>query len=180
MANHPNYLLPTDLPKEMRPYFDFGGQETRGKRKQLHILRACISCDRKDWLIVSNIRRRAGLGVTSRCQSCNALENSPYFGTLREGSPAWKGGRHKVDGYILVWNSDTRKYQGEHRLVMETLLERPLVKGENVHHLNGIRDDNRPENLELWAVTQPVGIRARDYHCPGCRCGEGGDNRGAR
>lgn len=50
----------------------------------------------------------------------------------------------------------------QHVAVMEEILGRRLVAGENVHHLNGIRDDNRPENLELWLVTQPTGQRVED------------------
>lgn len=60
------------------------------------------------------------------------------------------------------FHTKTGKQVMEHRLIMEAFLGRSLTKQENVHHLNGIRHDNRIENLELWTKSQPCGQRVKD------------------
>lgn len=63
-------------------------------------------------------------------------------------------------GYIRIRHKGRGRFQ--HQVVMERKLGRALWPWENVHHRNGIRHDNRPENLELWVRSQPSGQRVSD------------------
>lgn len=70
-----------------------------------------------------------------------------------EKHPNWKGGKYKTNyGYIMLKipnhpRADSHGYVFEHIYVWETRNGKPLPKGWVIHHLNGIRDDNRQENL---------------------------------
>ena len=73
-------------------------------------------------------------------------------------STRWHKNKH---GYVVRKRADKR-WENQHRVVMEEHLGRHLAKHENVHHINGVRDDNRIENLELWVKPQPPGQRPSD------------------
>lgn len=66
--------------------------------------------------------------------------------------------------YVPDHPTTTKKnpYVMEHRLVMEETLGRTLFPEESVHHINGVKNDNRASNLELWVRPQPTGVRAKN------------------
>jgi hypothetical protein len=112
----------------------------------------CIcSCGNKTIAVSGNLK-------SGRHKSC---------GCWRGGSTSWNAVEKTYkDGYAFVKSPEhPRAHQGrvrEHILVMEQYLERYLYKHENVHHINGVRNDNRIENLELWSSSQPAGQRVQD------------------
>lgn len=124
----------------------------RELRKQTQPRCKCAGCPepvRSDSMCIKHYTRQRRWGDTS------IVKHQP------------KGSRIKDEGYVLIHNPNhpnTRKngQMFEHVVVMTEKIGRPLRDGETVHHKNGIRDDNRPENLELWSSFHPKGQRVSD------------------
>jgi hypothetical protein len=105
-------------------------------------------------------------GATNRGK--RFLAGHAIRGKRLENHPRWKGGRfiHR-GGYVYVYRPDHPRanaagYVYEHRLVAETTLGRHLTARERVHHINGDKTDNRPENLVVLA-SQAEHVRLRDH-----------------
>jgi len=77
----------------------------------------------------------------------------------------WKGGRRLTqDGYVLIYTG-LDACELEHHLIMEKILGRELRPGESIHHINGIKTDNKEENLMLVAKATHYGGKTT---CPFC------------
>ncbi len=132
-----------------------------GSTNSGHALWLCrCDCGQERTVLASNLR-------SGRTVSCGCFKVETRTKVQGNRHPKWKGGRRVENGYVVLSNAD---YPGakpfnktaEHVVVMARHLGRPLRPGESVHHKNGIRGDNRIENLELWTKRQPNGQRVED------------------
>lgn len=136
------------------------------------------------WVVLADSGERTSNGsVKWRCLcDCGKVALVPTDALMKQRSTgcrscALKGRRLGINngkdrwinkqGYVILKgiehpNARNHGYIAEHVYVMSQHLQRPLLKGVTVHHRNGIRHDNRIENLELWNKPQPTGCRVED------------------
>jgi hypothetical protein len=105
-------------------------------------------------------------------------------------NPNWRGGRSIAsNGYVLIRMpnhplADTRGYVYEHRLVAEQMIGRPLLAHEQIHHKDGNKQNNHPDNLQIMpspfhhrAMHRTTGFMRRnpgeDNPLMTCACGCG-------
>jgi len=126
---------------------------------QIEYRKICKSCSQRRYEFSQGKLCDCGKQIANksiRCKSCSAKHrvgsNHPNYGN---------GVKSDGRGYLQVLIGP-KKYKAQHRLVMEAHIGRELDENENIHHKNGIRSDNRLENLELWSSSQPSGQRIRD------------------
>ncbi len=109
----------------------------------------------------------------NNCDYCSSLCKNLAATRKIQGLPVNGPKKHvKGSGYITTngykviskkhVNSSKRGQILEHVYIMSNHLKRPIFEKETVHHKNGIRNDNRIENLELWSSSHPPGQRVSD------------------
>lgn len=124
--------------------------------KNVKVKCKCNTCGKEEDLIRKNVLT----GVTKGCScQCWIYDEKGFSKRKKE--------KYYYGGYVYIYkpehpNCKQGGYIREHIYVMSNYVGRPLNKGETVHHKNGIKDDNRIKNLELWASSHPSGQRAED------------------
>jgi len=108
------------------------------------------------------------MGISRSCKEAQLLR-SKQGKSSGPNSPGWRGGRFIAHGYVHLYMPDhhlanTKGYVREHRLVWEQANGKRLTPDTSVHHLNGIKYDNRPENLIALPNTEHSKTHSKVYY----------------
>jgi len=131
-----------------------GGKRAGRKTKILGEIKNCLMCGMRFFASCHEIKRGDGLFCSVSCS------------VKKENNPNYRGGKFEALGYVHVLIPTQQKHEKssyalEHRIIIETKFGRKLNEDEVVHHLNGIKTDNRIENLTI--MSQPEHAKLHGY-----------------
>lgn len=116
---------------------------------------------------------------SAKCGATSELHNNPFvkghkhsnstkkklsLQKLGNKNPQWKGGSISDGHGYIRYRVSPSKYQLEHRYIMEKKLGRELKRSEHVHHINGVKDDNRIENLIVLNKSAHHSLHKRKHY----------------
>jgi len=158
-----------------------GSELGRLMKNAKFIRAACQDCGKERWTGLRDIKLNGGKPGSTLCGSCSQRRRVEKEDRTESSNANWKGGRHIANQYVFVRiRSDNPyfpmaggarhgAYIQEHRLLMAQELGRCLQPNELVHHKNGIRDDNRLENLQIIVRNgHRNGFHGGNVVCPYC------------
>ena len=143
-----NYNVPKDAVLR-------GAIKRKGQKRTIEQRKKMSKATKKYWSNPSKhneLLRRSKIGASIRSKQLKGEKNHN-----------WKGGKYKQNGYIRILIDGI--YRLEHRYIIEKLIGRELKEYEHIHHLNGIKDDNRLENLKIVLNKNHYG----EIKCPRCQ-----------
>lgn len=125
--------------------------------------RICKHCGQN--FRVANCRLRGGKHTGQFC-SRQCLQDFRHKSGTFFGKKPYSGSKvfQTSDGYLNIYDKETGRTRKQHRLIMEDVLGRKLEDWESIHHKNGVRDDNRPANLEVVVGKHFSGVLLKDFY----------------